>query len=319
MNISIFGLGYVGAVSLACLARDGHHVIGVDVDQAKLDLIAAGKTPVVEEGMVDLMRDVVASGRVSVTRDVGEAVMGSDLSLVCVGTPSAPNGSQDQSAMLRLAEDLGAALRDKSEPHVIVFRSTLVPGTVEDVLRPIIETALGQEGRRRLPRLLPARVPARGIVDPRLRQAAVHDRRGEFGSAVASRCASSSVTCPASSTRRRCARPRWSSTAATTSTRSRSPSPTRRRGICEGMGVDPFEVMDLVCKDRQLNISPAYLKPGFAFGGSCLPKDLRATMYLAKMRDVDLPMHGAHPRLQPPPHRPCDRQGHGARASGGSA
>ena len=145
MNISIFGLGYVGAVSLACLARDGHHVIGVDIDTAKLELIAAGKTPVVEEGMVQLMVDAVASGRVSVTRDTHDAVMRSELSLVCVGTPSAPNGSQDQSAMLRLARDMGAALRDKQAGHVIAFRSTLVPGTVEDVLRPIIEAESGKK------------------------------------------------------------------------------------------------------------------------------------------------------------------------------
>src|SRR5687768_2671747 len=112
VNISIFGLGYVGAVSLACLARDGHRVIGVDIDQVKLDLIAAGKTPVVEEGMVDLMREVVAAGRVAVTQGVTQAVKDSDVSLICVGTPSAPNGSQDQSALLRLAAELGAAMRE---------------------------------------------------------------------------------------------------------------------------------------------------------------------------------------------------------------
>src|SRR5215472_9891715 len=129
MKISIFGLGYVCAVSLACLARDGHDVVGVDVDQAKLDLIAAGRTPVVEEGMVALMANVVASGKVAVTRDALDAVMRTDLSLICVGTPSAPNGSQDQSAILRLAHDLGAAMKGKRTAHVFVFRSTLVPGT----------------------------------------------------------------------------------------------------------------------------------------------------------------------------------------------
>lgn len=118
MKISIFGLGYVGAVSLACLARDGHEVIGVDVDQTKLDLIRGGKTPVVEEGMVDLMQCVVASGLVSVTQDAAKAVADSDVSLVCVGTPSAANGSQDQSAMLRLAQQVGEAMRNKNAPHV---------------------------------------------------------------------------------------------------------------------------------------------------------------------------------------------------------
>ena len=166
MDISIFGLGYVGAVSLACLARDGHRVVGVDVDQTKLDLIVAGKTPVVEEGMVQLMANAVASGRVSVTRDTRDAMMRTELSLICVGTPSAPNGSQDQTAMLRLAKDLGAAMREKTAPHVFVFRSTLVPGTVEDVLRPIIEAESGKKEGVGLPRLLPARIPARRLVDP---------------------------------------------------------------------------------------------------------------------------------------------------------
>src|SRR5687768_11212544 len=111
MNISIFGLGYVGAVSLACLVRDGHTVIGVDIDPAKLDLIRTGKTPVVEEGMVELMAKVAVNGRVSVTTDVAQAVAGSDLSLICVGTPSQPNGNQDQSAILKLTEELGRAMR----------------------------------------------------------------------------------------------------------------------------------------------------------------------------------------------------------------
>ena len=145
MKISIFGLGYVGAVSLACLARDGHDVIGVDIESTKLELIAAGKTPVVEEGMVELMQRVAASGRVQVTTDAEEAVLDSELSLVCVGTPSAPNGSQDQGAILRLAEQMGRALARKTDAHVVVFRSTLVPGTVEDVLRPIVERESGKK------------------------------------------------------------------------------------------------------------------------------------------------------------------------------
>src|SRR5258708_21408805 len=148
MRISIFGLGYVGAVSLACLARDGHSVIGVDIDKTKVELIRDGKTPVVEEGMVDLMARVAASGRVSVTTDVMRAVLDSELSLICVGTPSAPNGSQDQSAMLKLAHELGRAMRGKAGGHVFVFRSTLVPGTVEEVLRPIIEQESGKKDGR---------------------------------------------------------------------------------------------------------------------------------------------------------------------------
>ena len=292
MKISIFGLGYVGAVSLACLARDGHELIGVDVDQTKLDLIAAGKTPVVEEGMVDLMRQVVASGRVSVTMDVRAAIMRSELSLICVGTPSASNGSQNQSAMLRLAEDLGAALRDKSEPHVIVFRSTLVPGTVEDVLRPIIETASGKKEGVDFhvcfqPEFLREGTSIRDYDKPPFTIVGANSEAPR----VALRQLFGHLPCEFHATSVRSAEMVKYCCNNFHALKITFANETAR--ICEGMGVDPFEVMDLVCKDRQLNISPAYLKPGFAFGGSCLPKDLRATMYFAKTRDVELPVHGA--------------------------
>jgi GDP-mannose 6-dehydrogenase len=292
MRISIFGLGYVGAVSLACLARDGHDVIGVDVDQAKLDLIAAGKTPVVEEGMVDLMRTVVASGRVRVSRDTRETVAASDLSLICVGTPSAPNGSQNQSAMLRLAEDLGSALKDKIEPHFIVLRSTLVPGTVEDVLRPIIEKQSGKrdgvdfhicfqpEFLREGTSIKDYDKPPYTIVGTN-HEAAAAKLRELFGH----------LPCEFYVTSIRAAETVKYSCNNFHALKITFANETAR--LCEAMNVDPFEVMDLVCKDRQLNISPAYLKPGFAFGGSCLPKELRATLYFAKTHDVDLPMHGA--------------------------
>jgi GDP-mannose 6-dehydrogenase len=292
VHISIFGLGYVGAVSLACLARDGHRVTGVDVDQAKLDLISAGKTPVVEEGMVDLMAAVVASGRVSVTRDTRQAVLGSELSLVCVGTPSAPNGSQDQTAMLRLAKDLGAAMRDKSAPHTFVFRSTLVPGTVEDVLRPIIEAESGKKDGINFhvcfqPEFLREGSSIRDYDKPPLTvvganaEAAVSTLRDLFGHLP---CEFVTTSVRAAEMVKYCCN-NFHALKITFA------NETAR--MCEAMGVDPFEVMDLVCRDHQLNISPMYLRPGFAFGGSCLPKDLRATNYLAKMRDVDLPMHGS--------------------------
>src|SRR5690349_12374473 len=144
MRISVFGLGYVGAVSLACLARDHHQVIGVDIDSTKLTLFGQGKTPVVEAGMVELMAQVMASGRATVTADVHTAVQSSDVSLICVGTPSAHNGSQDQSAVVRVTRELGAALRLKTTPHIIVFRSTLAPGTVEGILLPVLEEASGK-------------------------------------------------------------------------------------------------------------------------------------------------------------------------------
>jgi GDP-mannose 6-dehydrogenase len=292
MNISIFGLGYVGAVSLACLARDGHSVVGVDVDEAKLALIRSGKTPVVEEGMVDLMKQVAASGRVSVTTDVKRALLDSELSLICVGTPSAPNGSQDQSAMLKLARELGSAMRGKAGAHVFVFRSTLVPGTVEDVLRPIIEQESGKKDGRDFdvcfqPEFLREGTSIRDYDRPPFTvvganaERPVARLRDLFGHLP---CEFHATSVRAAEMVKYCCN-NFHALKITFA------NETAR--LCEALGVDPFQVMDLVCKDRQLNISPAYLKPGFAFGGSCLPKDLRATLYLAKTRDVELPMLGS--------------------------
>ena len=292
MRISIFGLGYVGAVSLACLARDGHSVIGVDIDPAKLDLIHSGKTPVVEEGLVELMAQVAASGRVTVTTDVVQAVLGSDLSLICVGTPSASNGSQDQSAMLKLAHELGRATREKAGVHVFVFRSTLVPGTVEDVLRPIIERESGKKDGHDFdvcfqPEFLREGTSIRDYDRPPFTvvganaEAPVIRLRELFGHLP---CEFHATSIKTAEMVKYCCN-NFHALKITFA------NETAR--LCEALGVDAFQVMDMVCKDRQLNISPAYLKPGFAFGGSCLPKDLRATLYLAKTRDVELPMLGS--------------------------
>ncbi len=293
MKISIFGLGYVGAVSLACLARDGHQVIGVDIDQTKLDLIKAGTTPIIEEGMVDLMASVAASGRVSVTTDVHQAVLDSELSLICVGTPSAPNGSQDQGAVLRLAQDLGRAIADKAArgaaPHVLVFRSTLVPGTVEETIKPIIEAESGTrdgegfhlcfqpEFLREGSSIRDYDKPPFTIIGANHEDAAA--RLQELFGHLPCKFIRTSVR--AAEMMKYCCN-NFHALKITFA------NETAR--LCDALGVDPFEVMNLVCQDTQLNISTAYLKPGFAFGGSCLPKDLRATSYLAKTRDVDLPM-----------------------------
>ncbi len=289
MKISIFGLGYVGAVSLACLARDGHEVIGVDIDRSKLELISAGKTPVVEEGMVALMDRVVCSGKASVTTQAQQAVQGSEMSLVCVGTPSAANGSQDQTAILRLAGELATAIRDKSEPHVVVFRSTLVPGTVEEVLRPMMEAQSGKKDGEGFhlcfqPEFLREGSSIRDYDKPPLTVVGanhaypVERLRALFGH----------LPCKFVQTSVRAAEMMKYSCNNFHALKITFANETAR--LCGALGVNAFEVMDLLCQDTQLNISAAYLRPGFAFGGSCLPKDLRATTYLAKKHDVELPM-----------------------------
>jgi GDP-mannose 6-dehydrogenase len=291
MKVSIFGLGYVGAVSLACLSRDGHEVIGVDIDAAKLDLIMAGKTPVVEEGMVDLMALAAASGRVAVTTDAQRAVLDSEISLVCVGTPSAANGSQDQGAILRLAERWVALLpararrtslssarrwcRVRSRKYCVrsskrsrerrtarVFFSASSPSFCAKARRSAITTS------RPLPSSVPI-TPFRpsgcaqlfGKLPCRFIETSV--RSAEMMKYCCNNFHALKITFANETAR-----------------------------LCDALGVDAFEVMDLVCQDTQLNISSAYLRPGFAFGGSCLPKDLRATTYLAKIHDVEVPMLG---------------------------
>ena len=288
-SISIFGLGYVGAVSLACLARDGHRVIGVDIDPVKLELIRNRKSPILEEGIQELMRDVVNSGRVSVTRDAAEAMRDTEISFVCVGTPSASNGSQDLTAILRLAEQLGAALKLKDEFHTIVIRSTVQPGTVEDKIEPILERASGKKagvdfGVCFQPEFLREGSSIRDYDHPPYTivggncEAAVEQVRALFQH-LDSRFLVTNI---------RVAETLKMACNAFHALKITFANEIGR--VSQSMGIDGHEVMRLVCADKRLNISPAYMKPGFAFGGSCLPKDLRALTNIAKQNDLELPM-----------------------------
>jgi GDP-mannose 6-dehydrogenase len=288
-RISIFGLGYVGAVSLACLARDGHQVTGVDIDPIKLELIRNRKSPILEEGIQELMRDVVNSGRVSVTNDALQAMLDTEISFVCVGTPSAANGSQDLTAILRLSEQIGAALRLKDEFHTIVIRSTVQPGTVEEKIEPILERASGKRsgvdfGLCFQPEFLREGSSIRDYDHPPYTivggnsEAAVNAVREVFQHLDA-RFLVTNV---------RVAETLKMACNAFHAMKITFANEIGR--VSQSMGIDGHEVMRLVCADKRLNISPAYLKPGFAFGGSCLPKDLRALTNIAKQNDIVLPM-----------------------------
>jgi GDP-mannose 6-dehydrogenase len=288
-RISIFGLGYVGAVSLACLARDGHRVIGVDIDPVKLGLIRDGKSPILEEGIQELMRDVVDSGRVSVTDDALQAMRDTELSFVCVGTPSAPNGSQDLTAILRLAEQLGAALKVKDDFHTIVIRSTVQPGTVEEKIEPILERASGKRsgvdfGLCFQPEFLREGSSIRDYDHPPYTiiggncEAAVTVVRSLF----------QHLDARFHVTNIRVAEAMKMACNAFHALKITFANEIGR--VSQSLGIDSHEVMRLVCADKRLNISPAYLKPGFAFGGSCLPKDLRALTMIARQNDLVLPM-----------------------------
>ncbi|HEX6639126.1 MAG TPA: UDP-glucose/GDP-mannose dehydrogenase family protein [Steroidobacteraceae bacterium] len=288
-RISIFGLGYVGAVSLACLARDGHQVIGVDVDPVKLDLIRSRKSPILEEGIQELMRDVVESGRVTVTQDASQALRDTEISFICVGTPSAPNGSQDLGAILRLAEQLGEALKEKRAFHTLVVRSTVQPGTIEEKIEPILERASGKKsgvdfGLCFQPEFLREGSSIRDYDHPPYTivggncEQAVNAVREVFQHLEARFLV----------THIRVAEALKMSCNAFHALKITFANEIGR--VSQALGIDSHEVMRLVCADQRLNISPAYLKPGFAFGGSCLPKDLRALTHIARQNDIELPM-----------------------------
>lgn len=292
MRISVFGLGYVGAVSLACLARDGHDVIGVDLEPHKLDLIRSGRSPIVEDGIQELMARVVASGRVRVTDDARSAVLDSDLSFVCVGTPSTPNGGQDLAAIRRVMKEIGTALSGKATPHTVVLRSTVQPGTVEQVVRPLLEEHSGRRSDEEFalcfqPEFLREGTSIRDYDNPPFTLIGARDARaadrlrelfghlpGEFSVTSIGTAELVKYACNA-----------FHAVKITFA--------NEMGRIAQSVGVDAREILDLLCRDKRLNISPAYLKPGFAFGGSCLPKDLRALNYLGKTRDLTLPMLGA--------------------------
>ena len=289
MKVSIFGMGYVGAVSAACLARDGHHVVGVDLDPVKLELLRSGKSPIVEEGIQDLTSEVVKAGRLKVTNDAAAAVRDTDLSFVCVGTPASSNGRQDLTAIMRLADQLGTALKDKQEFHTIVIRSTVEPGTVEEQVLPRIEKHSGKK----------AGVGFGLCFQPEfLREGtSIKDYDAPPFTIVGSACDRSSAAlrdlfghlpCDFVVTSVRSAEAMKYACNSFHALKITFANEIAR--LCQSLDVDSHEVMNLVCKDTRLNISPAYMKPGFAFGGSCLPKDLKAMLYLGKQRDVVTPM-----------------------------
>jgi GDP-mannose 6-dehydrogenase len=289
MRISIFGLGYVGTVSLACLARDGHHVIGVDIDANKLALLRDGRSPIIEAGIRELVAEVIASGRVEVTDDVTAAVHGSELSFICVGTPARPNGSQDLRALEQLAGELGRALASKPTPHVIVVRSTVLPGTVAGVFVPLVEKHSGRRCGDGFdicfqPEFLREGTSIRDYDAPPFTvigaesERAVAQLKELFG-----KLPGAFFVCGV----RTAEMLKYACNAFHALKISFANEVGR---ICQALEVDSHAVMDLVCSDTQLNISTAYLRPGFAFGGSCLPKDLRALLHTAARRDVDVPV-----------------------------
>ena len=289
LKISIFGLGYVGSVSAACFAASGHSVVGVDVNPTKVEIINSGKSPIVEAGLEPLIAEGVEAGSLKATTDVHRAVIDSDVSLVCVGTPSNPNGSLDLRHVQRVAEQIGAGIKAKDTHHIVAVRSTMLPGTVANTIAPALEQESGKKAGLGFsvcinPEFLREGSSLKDFYSPPFTLIGADDEL----TANTIKQLYENVNAPLFVTSVRSAE---MIKYACNSFHALKVSFANELGnICKTLGIDSHEVMNVFCEDRKLNLSPYYLKPGFAFGGSCLPKDLRAIKYKAKELDVETPV-----------------------------
>jgi GDP-mannose 6-dehydrogenase len=292
MKISIFGLGYVGTVCGACLAQEGHVVIGVDVDASKVDAINSGLAPVVEPELHSLIQKGVHSQRFTATTSAVEAVHNSEISLVCVGTPSLQDGSSDFTYLERVCKEIGLALRTKPTSHLVVLRSTMLPGTTEERLLPILEKHSGKRagldfGVCYNPEFLREGSSVRDFFKPpRIVIGENDERNGDLLLQLYK-----AVKAPIFRTSIKAAEMLKYADNAFHALKITFANEVGN--LCKKMDVDSYEVMSMFCQDIKLNLAPTYLKPGFAFGGSCLPKDLRALAYQARKFDMEIPVLSA--------------------------
>jgi len=289
MKISIFGMGYVGAVSAGCLAQDGHTVIGVDPYQPKVDLINQGQTPVIEKDIGEIISKAASDGLLSATQDVREAVFGSDISLICVGTPSQLNGSLDLKYVRKVCEEIGQALKEKSDFHVVVARSTMLPGTMRTLVIPILEEYSGKKagtdfGVCNNPEFLRESTAVYDYYNPP--KTVIGETDSKAGEMLASLYAEMDAPMVRTSVETaelvKYTDNVWHAL--------KVGFANEIGNIAKSVGIDGHEVMEIFCKDTKLNLSPYYMKPGFAFGGSCLPKDVRALTYKARSMDINTPI-----------------------------
>jgi GDP-mannose 6-dehydrogenase len=288
-RVAIFGLGYVGIVSAACLASRGHSVIGVDVSPEKVDMVNHGRSPVVEERIGDLVAEQVAAGRLCATTDPARAIADTDIALVCVGTPSCSNGSLVTEYLERVSEDIGAALALRQTGYTVVIRSTMLPATCEQIVLPRLEAASGRRagvdfGLAVNPEFLREGSSVRDFFDP------PKTVIGQFDEASGDGVAQLYEGIPGPVYRVPLAVAEMVKYADNSFHALKTGFANEMGAVCKALGLDSHAVMDILTADTKLNISPAYLRPGFAFGGSCLPKDLRAVVHRARRADVSVPI-----------------------------
>ena len=287
MRLSIFGLGYVGCVSSACFSDGGHEVVGVDTNPLKVEIINEGRSPIVEPGVEDLIGRAVKEKRLRATTDPLDAVLDSDISLVCVGTPGRANGCLDLSYVKGACKQIGTALEQKRRFHVVAIRSTMLPGTIEDTVVPTLEVYSGKTAGRDFgvtinPEFLREGSAVSDFYHPPFTLIGSDD---EESAGILERLYAH-LDAPlltigvkeAEMVKYVCNCFHGLKVAFANEV----------GALCKAFGIDSHRVMEVFCKDTKLNLSPYYLKPGFAFGGSCLPKDLRALTYRAKGADVEV-------------------------------
>ena len=289
MKVSVFGLGYVGSVSAASFAADGHTVVGVDVNPDKVAARNDGRSPIVENGLDELIRDNAGNGRLRATTKTKEAVEATAVSLICVGTPSRRNGSLDLTYLERVCEQIGEALKEKIGYHVVVVRSTVLPGTTHDVIVPALERTSGKTygtgfGVTVNPEFLREGTALKDFRQPPMTLIG-HNYRSD---AQPTEALYSKVDAPLVATSIRTAE--MIKYASNTWHALKVCFANEVGNLCKRLGIDSHEVMDIFCRDEKLNLSSYYMKPGFAFGGSCLPKDVRAMQYRAKEVDLEMPV-----------------------------
>jgi len=292
MKLSVFGLGYIGCVSAACFADDGNEVIGVDVNPTKVEIINSGKSPIVEEGINELIGKVVKSSSLLATTDSERAIRDSDLSLVCVGTPSNQNGSLHLRHVEQVCREIGAVLKTKEQRHIVVIRSTMLPGTVENTVVPALEESSGKKAVRDFgicvnPEFLREGSSLKDFHAPPFTLIGADDEE----TITAVRSLYARIKAPVFTTSLKTAE--MVKYVCNCFHALKVSFANEIGNICKALQIDSHEVMDVFCQDTKLNLSPYYLKPGFAFGGSCLPKDLRAINYKAKELDVEVPVLSA--------------------------
>ena len=292
MKICVLGLGYVGAVSAGLLAKEGHEVIGVDPERAKVDLINEGRSPIIEKDLGEIIAEQVKAGRLHAATVVEDAVRHTDIVFVCVGTPSQPNGGIDLRYVKRVCQQIGETLATHPGAPIIVMRSTMLPGTMRDVVIPTLEKHSGKKAGEEFGLCINPEFLREGT--------AVHDYYhppktviGQVNRASGDVLASIYAKLPGPMIRTDIETAEMVKYADNCWHALKVGFANEIGSLAKALDVDAHKVMEIFCQDQKLNLSPYYLKPGFAFGGSCLPKDVRALLYKAKTLDVNLPILGA--------------------------